>query len=213
MKPRLFAAILMTLVVVSGCRTAYYSTMEKFGVHKRDILKKEVVAARNEQQAASEQFKDALTRIREMYNFEGGDLDKTYKALERDYDRSEARANAVRGRIRDVERVGRDLFVEWEKEIQEISTPSLRQNSKDKLRDTRQRYDDMVSALKRAESSMAPVLTRFKDHVLYLKHNLNAAAIASLKGESMDIQTEINKLLQDMNRAIAEADKFIQAME
>jgi sugar-specific transcriptional regulator TrmB len=213
MKLRVFAGLLVALTVLTGCRTAYYSTMEKFGVHKRDILKKEVVAARNEQQAASEQFKDALTRIREMYNFQGGDLEKAYDALKRDYDRSASRADAVRERIKDVETVARDLFNEWEKEIQEISTPNLRQNSKDKLRDTRQRYDEMIAALKRAESSMNPVLTRFKDHVLYLKHNLNAAAIASLKGESMDIQTEINKLLQDMNRAIAEADKFIQAMQ
>ncbi|HWI60080.1 MAG TPA: DUF2959 family protein, partial [Bacillota bacterium] len=59
---------------------------------------------------------------------------------------------------------------------------------------------------------MEPVLTRFHDQVLYLKHNLNAAAIASLKGESVDIQNEISKLLQDMNTAIAQADKFISAM-
>jgi predicted nucleic acid-binding Zn-ribbon protein len=186
--------------------------MEKFGVHKRDLLKKRVVAARDEQQAASEQFKDALTRLREMYKIDGGDLEKTYDELKRDYDRSASRADAVRTRIRDVETVAGDLFTEWEKEIEDISTPSLRQNSKDKLRDTRQRYEEMITALKRAEGSMEPVLTRFKDQVLYLKHNLNAAAVASLKGESLNIQEEITKLLKEMNDAIAKADKFIQAM-
>lgn len=212
MRFRLFSGLLLALLLVAGCRTAYYSTMETFGVHKRDLLKKNVVAARDGQQAASDQFKDALTRLREMYNVQGGDLEKTYDALKKDYDRSVSRADAVRGRIKDVETVAGDLFTEWEKEIQEISTPSLRQSSKDKLRETRQRYDEMITALKRAESSMGPVLVRFKDQVLYLKHNLNAAAIASLKGESLDIQSEINKLLNDMNAAIAQADKFVKAM-
>jgi hypothetical protein len=49
--------------------------------------------------------------------------------------------------------------------------------------------------------------------VLYLKHNLNAAAIASLKGESTDIQNEISRLLQDMNQAIAHADQFINTLQ
>jgi hypothetical protein len=59
---------------------------------------------------------------------------------------------------------------------------------------------------------MDPVLTRFHDQVLYLKHNLNAEAIASLKGETTDIQTEIARLLEDMNAAIAQADKFINTL-
>src|SRR5512145_1077155 len=104
MNSRVFSGMLLGLLLLTsiGCRTAYYSTMEKFGVHKRDILKKEVVAARDEQKAASEQFKDALTRIREMYNIQGGDLEKTYDALKKDYDRSVSRADAVRERIKDV---------------------------------------------------------------------------------------------------------------
>ncbi len=212
MKMRVFIGLFLAVTLFTGCRTAYYSTMEKFGVHKRDLLKKRVVAARDEQQEASEQFKDALTRIREMYKVDGGDLEKTYDELKKDYDQSAERAEAVRKRIDDVETVASDLFKEWEKEIQDISTPSLRQNSSQKLRETQQRYNEMITALNQAESSMEPVLTRFKDQVLYLKHNLNAAAVASLKGESINIQAEITKLLQDMNNAIAKADKFIQAM-
>lgn len=212
MKMRVFIGLFLAVTLFTGCRTAYYSTMEKFGVHKRDLLKKRVVAARDEQQEASEQFKDALTRIREMYKVDGGDLEKTYNELKKDYDQSAERAEAVRKRIDDVETVASDLFKEWEKEIQDISTPSLRQNSSQKLRETQQRYNEMITALNQAESSMEPVLTRFKDQVLYLKHNLNAAAVASLKGESINIQAEITKLLQDMNNAIAKADKFIQAM-
>ena len=115
-------------------------------------------------------------------------------------------------RVRDVETVAADLFREWEKEIDEIQTASMRTTSRDQLRQTRTRYNEMYTALKRAEESMAPVLVKLKDHVLFLKHNLNAQAIASLKGEAVSIQTEIGKLIDDMNKSIQRADEFIKQM-
>ncbi len=200
------------MLLLAGCRSAYYSTMEKFGIYKRDLLKKRVVAARDEEKAAGEQFKDALTRIKELYGFQGGNLEKTYDALKSEYDRSSARAEAVHVRIKDMETVARDLFDEWQKEIGEISSANLRASSREKLDETRRRYDELHTALKRAEQSMDPVLTRLHDQVLYLKHNLNAEAIASLKGEATNIQADIAKLIEDMNTAISHADSFIQTL-
>jgi hypothetical protein len=213
MKLRVLVGLSLFSILLSGCRGVYYSTWEKFGVHKRDLLKKKVEAARDDQKAAGEQFKDALTRLKELYGFQGGNLEKTYNALNRDYERSVERADAVHKRIKDVETVAEDLFTEWEKELKQITSDKLRDDSHDKLRETRRRYEDLHTALKRAERSMDPVLTRFKDQVLYLKHNLNAAAIASLKGETTNIQAEISRLLEEMNRAIAQADSFISTLQ
>lgn len=206
----LLAAVLS---ISCGCRSAYYAAYEKFGVYKRDLLKKNVVAARDEQKEASEQFKDALTRLKELYGFSGGNLEKTYNSLQAEYDDCAAQAENVRKRISDVETVASDLFREWEKEIQEISTPALQSASRRQLQATRQRYQSLHEALKDAEQSMEPVLTQLKDQVLYLKHNLNAQAIASLKGEAMSIQTDISKLIAQMNAAIAKADEFVKTLQ
>jgi predicted nucleic acid-binding Zn-ribbon protein len=208
------AAGLLCLAVLAGggCRSTYYAAYEKFGVYKRDLLKKRVVAARDEQKAAGEQFKDAMTRLKELYRFEGGKLEKAYADLQQEYERCAGKAEAVRKRVQDMETVAGDLFAEWEKEIKEISTPSLQEGSRKQLVATREKYESLRTALKKAEQSMAPVLTQFKDHVLYLKHNLNAAAIASLKGEATNIQTEISRLISRMNSSIAEADGFIRTL-
>ena len=203
---------MLAVVLVAGCRTASYWAWEKVGVYKRDLLKKDVKAARDDQKAASDQFKDALTRLKELNGFQGGDLEKMYNSLNRDYERSVERANAVHKRVKNVETVAEDLFTEWEKENKEISSADLRDKSRQQLGDTRQRYDELHAALKRAERSMDPVLTRLHDQALFLKHNLNAAAIASLKGETTNIQAEIGKLLEEMNAAIAQADKFINTL-
>jgi len=189
-----------------------YSTYEKFGVYKRDLLKKRVIAARNEEKEAGEQFKDALTKLRAMYGSTGSNLEKMYDGLQSEYDDSVEKAEAVRKRVRDMETVAADLFKEWEAEIKQITSESMRATSRDQLRQTRARYEEMHAALKRAEESMTPVLTKFRDHVLFLKHNLNAQAIASLKGEAVSIQNDITKLIDDMNASIQRADEFIKQM-
>ena len=206
-------ATVFALALLPACKSAYYGAYEKFGVYKRDLLKKQVVAARADQAKASEQFKDALTKLKEIYAFDGGNLEKQYRELESEYKSSADRAATVRKSIADVETVGTDLFKEWEQEIKQITTPSLADGSRKQLRDTRYRFDQMLDALKKSERSMAPVLTKFHDQVLYLKHNLNASAIASLRGEATTIQTEISNLIADMNTSIAKADEFIKTMQ
>jgi chromosome segregation ATPase len=195
-----------------GCRSVYYATWEKFGVEKRDLLKKRVVEARDQQKEAGEQFQDALTRLKAMTGFDGGKLEKAYNGLKSDYEDCNTKAEGVRKRIREMETVANDLFTEWEKEITQISTPSLQSSSRQQLQSTKERYQGVHTALVSAERSMAPVLTQFKDYVLYLKHNLNAQAIASLKGEATNIQNEISKLVAQMNQSIAKADEFVKTM-
>jgi hypothetical protein len=209
----LLLGVVSYMFLAAGCRTTYYATMEKFGVHKRDMLKNNVEEARDEQKKATEQFKDALTRLRELYNIEGGDLEKTYDRLKADFDRSEKRATAVRERIDKVETVAADLFKEWEKEISEMESSKLASQSREKLRATREKYESLHTAMQRAEGSMEPVLKQFRDQVLYLKHNLNAQAIGALKGETLDIEKEIQQLIKDMNTSIQQADSFVQGLE
>lgn len=208
----LLPALVVVLLTLTSCKSAYYGAYEKFGVYKRDLLKKRVVAARDEQKEASVEFKDALTRLKEITKFDGGKLESRYRQLQSDYDDCAKRAAAVHTRIRDVETVAGDLFTEWEKEIKQIGTDSLRANSRRQLNATRERYEEMISALKKAEAPMAPVLAKFHDYVLALKHTLNADAVASLKGESASIQSEIAKLISEMDASIASADEFLKGL-
>ena len=210
-----FSSWLLLLGLVlsfTGCRSAYYSAWEKPGKHKRDLLRDNVQEAREDQKAAAEQFKDALTKLKELYRFEGGDLEKTYNTLKAEYDRSVSKADTVKNRIRKVDQIAADLFAEWEQEMRSISNPRLRDDSRLKLQQTQRRYEELRQAMQRAERGMEPVLAQLRDQVLYLKHNLNAQAIGALKGEALDIEKEIQQLIRDMNAAIAQADAFIKGL-
>ena len=71
----------------------------------------------------------------------------------------------------------------------------------------------MIKAMRNAESRMDPVLVALKDNVLFLKHNLNARAIASLKTEFQAIEQDVELLIAEMRKAIASSDAFIDSMQ
>jgi Protein of unknown function (DUF2959) len=108
--------------------------------------------------------------------------------------------------------VAEALCKEWEAELPQYTNDTLRRASARQLAQTRQRYTPLMAAMRRAEAKMAPVLAAFRDHVLFLKHNLNAQAIASLQQELVTVETDIAALIRAMEASMAEADAFIKAL-
>lgn len=204
--------LVLLIVALTGCSTAYYKTMEAFGKEKRDLLRSNVEAAREEQVEAQEEFKDALTQLKELTQFEGGELEDTYNELKNQYEDCEDRAEAVRGRIEKVDQIAADLFAEWEKEIAQISNDKMKQDSAKKRKATQQRYATLHTALQSSEKKMDAVLVRFRDNVLYLKHNLNAQAVGALDTEVVSIEKDVAALIKDMEASIAKADDFIATL-
>ncbi len=198
------------IFILSGCQSAYYASLEKVGYHKRDILVERVGKARDAQQEGKEQFKSALEKFSSVLNFKGGALEDKYKQLNNEYEDSEEAADEVRNRIDAVESVAEALFEEWGKELDQYTNASLKRDSREKLRNTRNRYKKLITAMRRAEKKMDPVLKAFKDQVLYLKHNLNAKAIMSLQKELRSVESNIAALVKDMEKSIREADTFIR---
>ena len=72
-------SFLITVFLTGGCQKAYYSTMEKFGVHKRDIMVVRVKETRGSQQEAKQQFKAGLEQFSQVLNYKGGKLEDKYK--------------------------------------------------------------------------------------------------------------------------------------
>ncbi len=213
MKANSFFLSIVILTVLTSCSKMYLSSLEKLGIPKREVMVYRVEKARNAQQEAKQQFKSALAQFTAVTRFSGGDLEKTYHQLDNKYKASVDKAEEVHKRIQDIEDVSNALFNEWEDELQQYSSTSLRTQSQRQLVKTRNQYQQMMATMKRAEQKIEPVLAVFKDQVLYLKHNLNARAIASLKGELKSIQTDVSALIQAMETSIDEANAFIQTMQ
>ncbi len=199
-----FAACALT-----GCNSLSYKTWEALGYHARDLLVENVQKARDSQDQAKDEIKDALEEFRSVVNFDGGELEANYKKLKAAYESSETRAADVKRRIAKVEESSDYLFAEWRKELAEYSNADLRAASEKKLEATEAKSQQLIAKMKQAEAKIPPVLTVFKDQVLYLKHNLNAKVVGALKDELASVETDVNALIADMEASMAEADKFI----
>ncbi|MEF3074496.1 DUF2959 domain-containing protein [Methylobacter sp. Wu1] len=198
---------------LTACSSMYYGGLEKIGIPKREVMVYRVEKARDTQEETKEQFKSALEQFTALTNFKGGNLEATYNKLNGEYEDSVRKAEEVRQRISDIEDVSDALFREWEDELNQYSNVSLKRSSQQKLTATKAHYKQLITAMKRAEAKMAPVLNVFKDQVLYLKHNLNAQAIASLKGQLSLVQSDVSTLIAAMEKSIQEANAFIKTVE
>lgn len=202
----------LAMLALASCSSTYYKALETFGVEKRDLLVSRVEAAKGAQEDVQEQFRDALEQFQALVGYDGGDLEKLYDQLSDEYDDSVSRADTVRDRIAAVKKVGGDLFREWARELEEYSDANLRRRSEGQMNGTRRDYDQLVRKMEKAAGRMDPVLRTMKDHVLFLKHNLNARALGSLEDTADSLQRNVNRLIKDMEAAISEADKFLSTM-
>jgi chromosome segregation ATPase len=203
----------MAFASFSGCSSTMIAMKEKFGYAKREQLADKVAATRDDQQEAKQQFESALAEFIAVTGATDKDLEAKYSKLKKEYDRAESKADDVRSRIKETDRVSDALFKEWQTELNQYSDPNLRATSERQLADTQGRYGQLIGAMKTAASKMDPVLGKFKDHVLFLKHNLNAQAVAALSNNVAGIQSDVSQLIREMEASIAEADAFIGQMQ
>jgi len=204
---------LILFLSLNACSSLYYKGLEQIGIPKREVMVHRVEKARDTQEETKEQFKSALEQFSAVSHFNGEDLEAVYHKLNSEYEASVDQAKTVHKRIEDIKDISGALFAEWEDEITQYSSASLKRNSQQQLNATKRQYQKLIQSMERAESKLQPVLTIFKDQVMYLKHNLNARAISSLKNDLHSIESDVSILIVAMEKSIDEANAFISTME
>jgi hypothetical protein len=218
-KRTILVAVIAAVAVLPACektkeeaREKYYNALEKVGLERREVLVRRVDNAREAERKAQEQFRDALEEFKSLVGYQGGKLEAKYKKLDGEYEDAKERVDAVHEKIRGVRNVANSLFREWETEIGQFTDANLARESRRELTDTRRRYEQLVGSMEKAAAKMDPVLGKLHDQVLFLKHNLNAEVLGSLKGTADALEGDVAKLIGDIEASIREADAFIKDM-
>ncbi len=210
---KFLSQIIFIALFTSGCSQMYYSGMEKVGIHKRDIMVDRVEDVQESQEDAQKEFKSALEQFGSLVNIENTSLKEAYEKFNDEYEDAKDASEDLSKNIDRLEDVSLALFDEWEEEITQYKNQKLKSQSKQKLRDTKRKYNKMMRSMRNSEKSMEPILATFYDNVLILKHSLNAQAIGALQGEFKNLKGDISTLISQMNQSIKESDKFIKEMK
>ncbi len=208
----LVLAAVLPFVLLTGCTSTYYKAMKTLGKEKRDILVSRVKDSKKDQQQAKEQIKTTMESFQELTGFQGGSLEKNYKKLNGEYEKAADSAKKLHDRIDSIDQVSNDLFKEWQKEIDGMENKQLKTQSAAMLRQSRLNEAAYVKSMRQTEARMTPVITAFHDQVTFLKHNLNARAIGSLKGTSAKMSTDVDVLLTSLDGSMAQADALITSL-
>jgi hypothetical protein len=168
--------------------------------------------AKKDQEQTKEKLKTTMESFQAITGFQGGSLEKSYKRLNSSYEDAASQAGKLHDKIQSIDQVSQDLFKEWQGEINGMKNPKLKAQSTTLLRNAKVRQAAYMRAMHKTEDKIDPVLTAFHDQVLFLKHNLNARAIGSLKDTSATIQTSVADLIQSIDDSSAEADNLINTL-
>ncbi|MGI9236086.1 MAG: DUF2959 family protein [Woeseiaceae bacterium] len=206
------AAILFLFSGLAGCASVQYSALEKVGVHKRDILVDRVEDARDAQADTRENLVSAYEELSSLIGYEGGELQDKYEQLSDAVDDAGDATEELDDRLVAIDRVSKDLFDEWESELDLYTNQRLRADQADKLALARRQFGQMRSRMQKARDRVDPVMAVLTDNVLFLKHSLNAQALTALRGQAATLENQVDVLIRDMQLAIDEADAFIDRM-
>lgn len=211
-----FGLSLMLIGMLSACSTVekvQYVALEKVGIHKRDILVDRIEETVTAQEATKKQFKSAYHELASLVEFQDKDIAAQYARIEEAYENSQDSADALKDHIDSVDRVAKALFKEWQLELKQYTNRNLRDKSAKTLTSTKARYAKLHKTMQNSYKSIEPVLSVLRDNSLYLKHNLNASAITSLKTEVQSIEGKVQVLIKEMEAAIVESQQFIDKMK
>ena len=205
--------IIMSLSACGTAQKVKYSTLEKVGIHKRDILVDRIKDTNETQQDAKEEFKSAYDELADLIDTNDRGLEKKYARMADAVSDSEDKANELDQRIKSVNAVATDLFNEWEEELAQYQSASLRRVSEQNLNTTKARYQQLYLSMLISQQRIIPVLEVLQDNTLYLKHNLNARAISNISSEVISVEDKVDSLIRQMEESIAESKRFIEDMQ
>ena len=205
-------AFCLLMLALTGCSSVKYSALEKVGIHKRDILVDSVEDARDAQTETREQLVTAYEELSALIGYEGGELEEKYERLSKEVKRSRDETEKLDEHLSDIDRVSKDLFAEWEAELDLYNSASLRADQAHKLSLARRQFATMRDRMQKARDRVDPVMAVLSDNVLFLKHSLNAQALSALRGQATQLEGQVDALIRDMQLAIEEADAFIARM-
>jgi hypothetical protein len=205
-------SLIVFALLLSGCQSTYYKAMSTLGKEKRDILVQRIKDAKKDQDQTKQQLQTTMESFQALTGFKGGSLEKSYKRLNSDYEGAASQAGKLHDKIQSIDQVSNDLFKEWQGEINAMDNGRLKSQDTVMLRNAKTRQTTYMRAMRRTEDQIEPVLKAFHDQVLFLKHNLNARAIGSLKNTSAGLQSDVAGLVQSIDASSQEADKLISSL-
>jgi phosphoenolpyruvate-protein kinase (PTS system EI component) len=140
-----------------------------------------------------------------------GDAVKAHKELVAAVEDSEDQAEDLRKGIEKMQAAAVPVFDQWTKDLEAYSNPEMRQRSQARLSAARERYDSVLAAVEPLLVEYETVNQSLRDHVLFLKHDMNPAALATIQDDVRRVAKDAAGLDGRFNSGRAAATAYIES--
>jgi len=197
--------------VLVGCNKNYFNAMETMGYHKHGVLVARVKEARDAFQDSQKQFQGTLKELTAIANNPASDTQTLVKKLSSELDHSESTAKSVHKHVSDVEQAARGFFQDEAKKLNKEKDEAKRLQRRRDLERDRAEYFIVLKAMRRAESTLTPVLIRLRTQILYVNRNPSTKSFTYLKDNLGTLEADVTSLVREMKTAVTTCDAYIQA--
>ena len=112
-----------------------------------------------------------------------GDAVATYKTFAVTVDASTKQLNDLNLNIATMKQAAEPVFKQWVDDLEAFKSMDMRLRSQQRLKETRQRYDNLLAAADMVETAYDAFDEKLRDCQTFLGNDFNAAAVTAIKGE------------------------------
>ncbi|MEM7307978.1 MAG: DUF2959 family protein [Planctomycetota bacterium] len=208
--------LLVTFLVAAltcGCQSTSSSTFQAGDGEERKLeLVHLVQDVQDSQVEAQIEFSEAFALFRRLTQLEDPpeELEVVYDDLIEELEDCEVAALDLHEQVETVASQAAMLFTSWSDELTAFSSPTLRGKSEAMLRENQKRFEALLVELQRTEAQVVPLLTEYRDYVLFFNHNLNPRAIATIQ-DTLPAFLETSDAVEEAMKADAAlSERFVQ---
>ena len=176
-------------------------------------LKKAAEGAEQSIQDVVNHVKGMLASYNTIVGGQAKNVQTEYKKLANDL---KATDKKIQGTTKDLEAMNKQadkFFVQWEKELAEYSSDSMKEKSTARLDATKKRYQSLGQSLGEASKAFQPLMQNLNDQILFLGRDLSAEAIADLQDEAAELNQQAEDVYNNVATLLAKAMDDESALE
>ena len=170
--------------------------------------------------AAQQSITDVLDHVEGMLGSYNAIVGGTSKNVQSDYKKL---ANALNGTDKKIQSAKKGMdslskqankfFIQWEKELAEYSSDSMREKSSARLEAAKEKSRNLAATLGEASAAFGPLMQNLNDQILFLGRDLSPEAIADLQDEAAELNQQAEDVTATVKDLLTKADEQAAALE
>jgi len=126
-------------------------------------------------------------------------------------ERSEQQAEVFRDQISPMKSSANKVYDQWQEDLGVFTNPGMRARSQERLAETRARFDAIVASVEPTADAFDTFNDTLRDHVLFLEHDFNPAAVTAIGGEVRSLSEHSTALGSSLDVCMATTQAYVRS--